>query len=767
MEAVIALLFVAGFIIVAASTSTPVNESTKETGLESKELLQGIALGIDVNGVALEVLDRNGITATEKMNIIKGIIDSRLPASFESRIEIRQYDSNVVECKTGLSFEDCFTELGTFPATGQAVPEDRAVHHEKFMIVKKQPPAMCEIRAEAMSLEKELSIGNKSIEEIFPEIFFGETKVKNEAKGETLFFAENDLNIIFGASMTPSGDVECDETIRVDLNATVPDYGRLPADIVLVLDISGSMIDFMNFGKFGDGSFNSGTYNKDWMGCYNYGNYQTLMSYEATVENELAEITPSPEHRFGGIRIRLGNYSYSGDCSRPIVRLRFPDNSVEDDGSNAVTWTEMLPEGTYTVEGWSDDLINYDLNIDIPKLRIARIAAKTFVDLADWKSQDHIGLVSYSDTTATEEILTNDRNAIKDALDDLRTGGGTATGEGIYEATDELQEPSTGHGRAGAMSFQILLSDGQTNSGRSSSGAATDAASKDIIIYTIGFGEDADETELGNIASITGGEYYYAQDINILNDVYELIALQIGADLSQTEPEVAYDSNISIPIPEWAEVTDLGGGTIVEKADGNYLEFDIGLLNADNPWTGYFEINFPCNNENACATSQLTFPPDGTKFGYDDGDGIPQDLINFDENITVNFKYRDLAIKVNTAELIGDNMIKLDVNVWNNGWLSSNASYLDFYLHDPITGNFIKQETVNAFCAGKDPACSNYIQLFIDQDIGTEGFIYAIVNRDGAISECPNNNVVEIYCYGGSKTQYYLMELWIWRKGAE
>jgi len=97
------------------------------------------------------------------------------------------------------------------------------------------------------------------------------------------------------------------------------------------------------------------------------------------------------------------------------------------------------------------------------------------------------------------------------------------------------------------------------------------------------------------------------------------------------------------------------------------------------------------------------------------------------------------------------------VNTANVGLLDSPGTTLDFYLTDPETGDFIKQKSVRSLSTGS-------YELFFDEEINNEGWIYAIINRDKLIPECPGNNIASVYCANAPRTQYYVMDLWVWSK---
>jgi len=155
----------------------------------------------------------------------------------------------------------------------------------------------------------------------------------------------------------------------------------------------------------------------------------------------------------------------------------------------------------------------------------AKEASKIFVD--ELLNKDRAGLVSFGNSATLDQDLTHDKDVVKEKIDEIEAHAwpiqGTAIGEGIYTATEELSE----NGREDAIWLQIILSDGKSNRGRNPISAAEEAAENRIIIYTIGLGESADEDTLEEIANITGGKYYFSPTSEDLVAIYMNIAREI------------------------------------------------------------------------------------------------------------------------------------------------------------------------------------------------------------------------------------------------
>lgn len=156
----------------------------------------------------------------------------------------------------------------------------------------------------------------------------------------------------------------------------------------------------------------------------------------------------------------------------------------------------------------------------------AKEAAKSFLEYLYFE-KDRAGVVSFGSSARLDRGLTSNKGLVIAAIDAITAPywpiQQTAIGDGIALANQEFQN----NGRAEAEWIQILLSDGKSNTGQNPLAAAQDAADENIMIYTIGLGDDADEDTLKQIASMTGGKYYYAPTSGDLEAIYNEIAMAI------------------------------------------------------------------------------------------------------------------------------------------------------------------------------------------------------------------------------------------------
>jgi len=166
----------------------------------------------------------------------------------------------------------------------------------------------------------------------------------------------------------------------------------------------------------------------------------------------------------------------------------------------------------------------------------AQEAADYFVDEIANNSLvvDRIGLVSYSDNAALESALDRAFANKKNKIDSYAANGYTNIGDGIRQAVNHLGSQSL----AKTKKTIILFSDGMAN--RPGSGMptnqtainyalswATQAKNREIRVYTISLGTETDPALMQQIASRTGGKYYYAPSASDLYAIFSEIAQRI------------------------------------------------------------------------------------------------------------------------------------------------------------------------------------------------------------------------------------------------
>ena len=174
------------------------------------------------------------------------------------------------------------------------------------------------------------------------------------------------------------------------------------------------------------------------------------------------------------------------------------------------------------------------------KLNAAKEAAKAYV--AQMRSGDQAGLMTYDTKTYYVQPITSDTNALNTAIDGLVTGSDTAMYNALVEAEKNLETIS------GRKSI-IVLTDGLDNQSQSTvNDVIAGVGQSGLTISTIGFGDAAsraqvglDEAKLKLLAEKTGGLYSFAGDANALSAVFQ----QYGQVL-QNEYALTYISPTSL-----------------------------------------------------------------------------------------------------------------------------------------------------------------------------------------------------------------------------
>ena len=168
------------------------------------------------------------------------------------------------------------------------------------------------------------------------------------------------------------------------------------------------------------------------------------------------------------------------------------------------------------------------------RLEAVKNTAKTFIEN---RKGDRMGLLVFAGETFIQCPLTIDTVVLTNLLSDVTVAekeyDGTAIGMAIANATNRLRNSDA------KSKVMILLSDGSNNAGELDPITAAEMASEfDIKIYTIGAGTDQSVTYIPNrgyirndvdaetlraIAKQTNGQFFRANNVGRLKNIYEEI----------------------------------------------------------------------------------------------------------------------------------------------------------------------------------------------------------------------------------------------------
>ena len=216
-----------------------------------------------------------------------------------------------------------------------------------------------------------------------------------------------------------------------------------------------------------------------------------------------------------------------------VIAIARPQSSTK--------WEESTTEGIDIIISMdiSGSMLAEDLKPN--RLESSKNVAMSFISK---RINDRIGLTIFSGESFTQCPLTTDHNVLVNLFKDVKSGmieDGTAIGMGLANAVNRLKESNA------ISKVVILLTDGVNNSGTIAPLTAAEIAKKfGIRVYTIGIGSEGyapypfqtafgiqyqdvevpiDEKTLQDIATITDGKYFRAQNNSTLKKVYEDIDL--------------------------------------------------------------------------------------------------------------------------------------------------------------------------------------------------------------------------------------------------
>ena len=226
------------------------------------------------------------------------------------------------------------------------------------------------------------------------------------------------------------------------------------------------------------------------------------------------------------------------------------------------------------------------------RLTVAQDAAEGFIESQESGTQ--VGIVAFSGIAQLIVPPTTDREILREAVSNLKTGRWTAVGSAITRSLDALAEinPNIPATRVYTIPLEerqdafaednlqpdviVLLTDGASNRGVLPSIAAQAARDRGVRVYTIGFGTTSpsvlrctpdqlgtgdwanrfgrrgfgrmgrvrflqlDEQTLKNVAEMTGAEYYLAESADELLQVFATIPVQLREDTVRTEVSAVF-----------------------------------------------------------------------------------------------------------------------------------------------------------------------------------------------------------------------------------
>ena len=184
------------------------------------------------------------------------------------------------------------------------------------------------------------------------------------------------------------------------------------------------------------------------------------------------------------------------------------------------------------------------------RLEAAQQAALSFVQ--ELPPQINLGLVSFDGVARVRVTPTTDRDPVRTAIETLELGPATGIGEAIFAGLDAIESAPTyaPEGEEEPVPARIVvMTDGKTTVGRPDIDGAEAAVEAEVPVSTIAFGTDqgtividgeiqpvpVDREPLRLIAERTGGQFFSAESLGELENVYQDIGSSVGFDTEEQE----------------------------------------------------------------------------------------------------------------------------------------------------------------------------------------------------------------------------------------
>jgi Ca-activated chloride channel family protein len=196
-------------------------------------------------------------------------------------------------------------------------------------------------------------------------------------------------------------------------------------------------------------------------------------------------------------------------------------------------------------------------DLEPTRMEAAKAAARDFVE--NQPRTIKIGVVAFSNGGLVVQQPTDDQAALLAAIDRLSPQGGTVLGQGIFTSLNAIAGEALAIDEESLESLQLedyssavilLLTDGEDTGGQDPLEIAQVAAEAGVRIYPIGIGTtegtvvelegfniltQLNEPTLQEIASLTNGQYYWAEDEEALQQVYQNVDLQLTIEGEKSE----------------------------------------------------------------------------------------------------------------------------------------------------------------------------------------------------------------------------------------
>ena len=190
--------------------------------------------------------------------------------------------------------------------------------------------------------------------------------------------------------------------------------------------------------------------------------------------------------------------------------------------------TAQVPRDQATimlVMDYSESMLNTD--VSPTRIEAAQQAADAFLEEIPERFQ--VGLVTFAGAPSVEALPTTDKDVIRNALRNAPLRRGTAVGDALIRALQASRPPNLVNNERPPTAV-LLLTDGESRSGRPPVTAAEQAREEGVPVFTVAIASQPPQ-ELQQIAEISGGQAFSAPTNAELEAVYR----DLGTRLTYVE----------------------------------------------------------------------------------------------------------------------------------------------------------------------------------------------------------------------------------------
>jgi len=210
---------------------------------------------------------------------------------------------------------------------------------------------------------------------------------------------------------------------------------------------------------------------------------------------------------------------YGADPAQPQTTLQIPGPAVVQVVRD-VWWYTKRHTNVYLV-------VDVSGSMGGAKLQNVKAALQTFVGQIKG-DQERVGLITFS--YEPQEVvplaeLSENRLDLQYSIDALVSGGGTALLDAVQMGYDQLQERAD----AERINALVVMTDGKENRSRIKLRDLTRYVERGnqggvpVVIFTIAYGDDADENTLRTIAEVSGGQMRRG-DLETIRGLYKILS---------------------------------------------------------------------------------------------------------------------------------------------------------------------------------------------------------------------------------------------------